>query len=279
MVVQVSKSITLIPAETGKLLAWASSRESASNSLLEATQALARKLGAHYRRDGLTEIGFWVPGLIADALHEREIYLEVFTPLENIDWRSDEQRVRFKRDCLHLEQQGEYIWGVVAGMKAGTKDKAGSFYWLRYVDRAGNLRTVRDLVPYSLPYGIFAPAELYDRASLQAKRADLEYFKQTAAKSKGGKIPRVASPSNILQLHIGTASPTGTIEGLTQLYQTIGEKIRQDIPLTETEKNYIGYEAIQLLPTEPTIEFRDEYTPESEFFSIVSTEDEDVVEI
>ena len=278
MVIAQSESVRLVPEETGKLLAWASGLESATNTFLEQAKALARKLGAHYRSDGLTEFGFWVPRLIGDVLHEREIYLEVFTPLEAIDWRAKEQRVRFRRDSLHLEQQGEYFWGVVAGLQAGNKEQAGSFYWLRYSDLNGKLQTIRDIVPYSLPYGIFAPAELYDVASLQANRADLDYLRRTSA-TKGKKIPRVDAPCNILQLHIGTASAEGTLEGLTRIYETIGQKIRQNLPLSAAEQNYVGYDAIQLLPTEPTIEYRDQYTAESEFFAFVEEDEEEYGEV
>jgi hypothetical protein len=277
VLVEVSQEIELVQKETGKLLAWVSAIESSGNSYLEQAKAIVRKLGAHYRSDGLTEIGFWVPGLMGDALHEREIYLEVFTPLEPIDWCSQEQRIGFRRDRVNLEQQGEFIWGVVSGMTPGTKEQAGCFYWLRYVDRAEKLRAVRDLVPYSLPYGIFAPAELYDMDSLQKNRADLAYFK-APKKMKKGQTYRVEAPCNILQMHVGTASAEGTFEGLTRIYQTISQKILNDEPLTTAEQNYIGYDAIQLLPTEPTIEFRDEYTPESEFFSFVG-ENEDIIEI
>ena len=279
MKVEVDTSIRLIPEATGKLLAWALGLESSTNTYLEQTKALCRRLGAYYRPDGLTEIGFWVPGLIRDVLHEREIYLEVFTPLEPIDWQQKEQTIKFKRDRLYLEQQGEYIWGVVAGMQPGNRQQAGSFYWLRYIDRAEKLRTIRDLVPYSLPYGIFAPAELYDIDSLQASRADLDYFKRTSqSHNPKVKIPRVQNPINILQIHVGTASPEGTIQGLNRIYQSIAHKIKTKQPLTPGEQNYIGYEAIELLPTEPTIEYRDEYSPESEFFTFVGEED-DVVEI
>ena len=279
MKVEVDTSVRLVPEATGKLLAWASGLEGSSNTYLEQTKALARKLGAYYRPDGLTEIGFWVPGLIRDVLHEREIYLEIFTPLEPIDWQEKEQTVKFRRDRLNLEQQGEYIWGVVAGMRPGTREQAGSFYWLRYVDRGEKLRTIRDLVPHSLPYGIFAPAELYDIDSLQAKRADLAYFERTARSSDPQvKIPRIKDPKNILQIHVGTASAEGTIEGLNRIYQDIAVKIERGEELSPGEQNYIGYEAIELLPTEPTIEYRDEYSPESEFFAFIS-EDEDVVEI
>ena len=85
MIVEVDTSIRLVPEATGKLLAWASGLEGSTNTYLEQTKAIARKLGAYYRPDGLTEIGFWVPGLIRDVLHEREIYLEVFTPMQPID--------------------------------------------------------------------------------------------------------------------------------------------------------------------------------------------------
>ncbi len=279
MKVEVDTSIKLVPDATGKLLAWATSVESSTSTYLEQMKALARKLGAHYRPDGLTEIGFWVPGLIRDVLHEREIYLEVFTPIEPIDWRAKEQTVKFKCDRLHLEQQGEYIWGVVSGMQPGNREQAGSFYWLRYIDRAEKLRTIRDLVPYSLPYGIFAPAELYDMDSLQVSRGDLDYFRRTAISNDPQiKIPRVSDPRNILQIHVGTASPEGTIEGLTRIYREIAEKIESDRPLTPVEQNYVGYDAIQLLPTEPTIEFRDEYSPESEFFAFLG-QDDDIVEV
>ena len=281
MKVTVDTSIRLVPEATGKLLAWASGLEGSSNTYLEQTKALASRLGAYYRPDGLTEVGFWVPGLIRDVLHEREIYLEVFTPLEPIDWQEQEQAIKFKRDRLHLEQQGEFIWGVVAGMKPGNREQAGSFYWLRYIDRAEKLRTIRDLVPNSLPYGIFAPAELYDIDSLQANRADLDYLEQTAKSNDPlVKIPRVSDPKNILQVHVGTASPEGTIAGLTRIYQEIAEKIKAGESLTPSEQNYVGYDAIELLPTEPTIEYRDEYSPESEFFPFVKEdEDSDVVEI
>ena len=279
--VDTDTSIRLVPEATGKLLAWASGLEGSSNTYLEQTKALARKLGAYYRPDGLTEIGFWVPGLIRDVLHEREIYLEVFTPLEPIDWQEKEQTIKFKRDRLNLEQQGEYIWGVVAGMQPGNREQAGCFYWLRYRDRAEQLRTIRDLVPHSLPYGIFAPAELYDIDSLQANRADLAYFERTAKSNNPKiKIPRVSDPRNILQLHVGTASAEGTIAGLTRIYQDITQKLTRGEALTPSEQNYVGYDAIELLPTEPTIEYRDEYSPESEFFSLSGNDEgSDEVEV
>ena len=286
VVVKTNYSLSLVEAETQKLLDWAIAIEESNATYIEKAQAFARRLGAHYRADGLTEIGFWTPKLIAEVMQERDIYLEVLTPLEEIDWQAQEQILHFQRDTLLLKQQGEYFWGVVAGMRAGNKEQAGSFNWLRYIDQTDRLRAMRDLVPYSLPYGVFAPAELYDIDSLQIQRKDLEYFKRTGTNEQEN-IPRVGKPDNILQLreprnilqlHVGTATREGTLAGLTHLYQQIAEKIVMSQPLTPAEQNYVGYDAIQLLPIEPTIEFRDEYSPESEFFCFVDEEDE-IVEI
>ena len=265
-----SSSITLVEKETQILLDWAAALTDSDETYFEKAQQFARKLGAHYRSDGLTEIGFWAPELAGEVIQsQRAIYLEVFTPLQPIDFRIAEQTIPFRCDRLSLLQQGEYIWGVVAGMTAGTREQAGSFYWLRYLDPQGVLHIIRDVVAYSLPYGVFAPAELYDIDRLQQQRADLDYFQQTGAAPAADDIPRVAAPLSLLQLHINTASKDGTLEGLTQLYQHISDKLAHGEPLTPAETHYIGYDGVQLLPIEPTIEYRYEGDNSThEFFAL-----------
>ncbi|NEO87551.1 MAG: alpha-amylase [Spirulina sp. SIO3F2] len=276
------------PATT-QLVQWAQQIEQSSLTVFEKSQALAKRLGAHPRADGLVEIGFWTPQLLAQVMRKLEIYLEIFTPLEPIDLELTEQIVTFRRDRLNLVQQGEFHWGVVAGLTPGTREQLGSFYWLRYVDQNEQFQAIRDPLAYSLPYGIFAPAELYDIDRLQRERADLDYFRRTGASAipKNGssalakatsRIPRLRAPLNILQLHIGTASAAGTFAGLNETYQAIAAKLENNEPLTPAEENYLGYDAVQFLPTEPTIEYRDEYSPESEFFSFVA-EDGDTLTV
>ncbi|HHP7245606.1 MAG TPA: glucosylglycerol hydrolase [Elainellaceae cyanobacterium] len=264
-------SSALVEKETQALLEWVVTITDSDETYFSKAQQLARKLGAHYRPDGLTEIGFWTPELAGEVIQsERMIYLEVFTPIDPIDFRSSAQTLRFRCDRLSLPQQGEYIWGVISGMKAGTRDQAGSFYWLKYLDPQGHLHTIRDVVPYSLPYGVFAPAELYDIDRLQRERSDLDYFRRTGSPSDSDdEIPRRPTPVNLLQIHISTASKPGTLEGLTQLYQDISDKLASGRSLTPAEENYVGYDGIQLLPIEPTIEFRHETdNSEHEFFAI-----------
>jgi len=293
LVTTTQPSVQLVEEKTQNLLAWAATVERSKASYFEKAQILARKLGAHWLGDGLAQIGFWTPKLTSQVMRKLEIYLEVLTPLDAIDLRAERQVVRFRRERLNLRQQGEYHWGIVEGMEPGNRDRVGSFYWLRYVDQADQIQAIRDPLAYSIPYGVFGPAELYDMERLQTSRADLEYFARRGtsrhptldnsdddipALPNPRLIPRVRPPKNILQLHVGTATAEGTLEGLTRLYSRISDKLAQNIPLTPMEENYVGYGAVQLLPIEPPIEFRDEYSPESEFFAFVS-EDGETLEI
>ncbi|MGB7274533.1 MAG: glucosylglycerol hydrolase [Geitlerinemataceae cyanobacterium] len=281
----------LIEDATQELVDWAAEIERSSASIFEKAQHIATRLGAHYRAtDGLTEIGFWVPELMAQVMRKHEIYFEVLTPLDDIDPRAAKQTVRFGRARLNLVQHGQYLWGVISEMQPGSRDRLGSFYWIRYIDQQGKLQAIRDAVAYSVPYGVFAPAELYDMEHLQQNRADLDYFTRTSAFDIPPifnarsvpidtlPIPRVSAPRNILQLHVGTATEEGTLEGLTRLYQSISDKLATGVALTPAETNYVGYDAVQLLPTEPTIEFRTEYTFDSEFF-VCTAEAGDVLTI
>ena len=270
MVTNTKKLVYLVEEETKKFITEIAEVEKNQDlTIFEKNQLIAIRLGAHYRSDSLTEIGFWSPQLMREVLHPKEIYLEIFTPTEEINWRQPLQQINFRRDCVYLKRRGKFFWGVIDGMQAGTKEKSGSFYWLRYITPSGEVEFIRDVMAYSLPYGIFAPAELYDMASLQQERKDLDYFQSTGT-TEDNHIPRVGAPKHILQLHVGTASKEGTFEGLTRIYRDLAEKIRQSKPLSAVEKNYIGYDAIQLLPVEPTIEYRKDFSNDSTMFDIVT---------
>ncbi|WP_317135053.1 glucosylglycerol hydrolase [Leptolyngbya sp. BL0902] len=260
--------------ETQKLMEWADAVAESEDTIFHQGQAYARRLGAHYRADGLTEFGFWTPELAAEVIQsERTLELEILTPLQPIDFRADQQTVDFRRERLPVMQQGEYVWAVVAGLTPGTRDQAGCFYWLRYVDPEGREHPIRDPLAYSLPYGVFAPAELYDMDRIQRERADLAYLQQTSLQSSDAEeeaIPRLPPPTNILQIHVKTASPEGSVEGLTRIYRTLSDKLAAGEALTPAEMAYVGYEAVQLLPVEPTIEYRREDTNlDHEFFAVV----------
>ncbi|MEL7353364.1 MAG: glucosylglycerol hydrolase [Cyanobacteria bacterium J06560_5] len=270
--------VELQTAETEALMAWAVKTASSKRTYFEIGQKLATRLGAHPVADGLTEIGFWVPELANQLVaSDRAIYLEIFTPVESVDFKASQQEVSFRYECVAMPLQGEFVWGVVSGMQMGSRDRLGSLYWLRYRDlNDGLLYTARDIAPYSLPYGVFAPAELYDIGALQQNRGDLDYLRtraeaQPVTPAETGEepaLPREPAPSNILQIHIPTASAEGTLAGLGNIYRQIASKLNHDEPLTAAEQHYVGYDAIQFLPTEPTIEHRAEDSSR-DFFTIV----------
>ncbi|NER81786.1 MAG: alpha-amylase [Leptolyngbya sp. SIO1D8] len=261
-------TIALVEDATQAFLDWAITLLSSIDTPFQLAKILATRLGAHYRSDGLTEIAFWVPEVETDiessgecykAAHHHQIkqaervYLACFTPLQPIDFRASQQVITFQQDRLPLLNYKNFFCGVFSGMHAGTKTQAGTFYWLQYIDDQGNLQTIGDSLAYSLPYGIFAPAELYDINRLQQQRSDLSYF--SPAQHTDLAVTKVRPPRNILQLHVSTASPEGTLEGLNHIYQQIAYKQQAQIPLTPAEENYIGYDAVQLLPIEPVVEY------------------------
>ena len=272
MIATVPKHIQLVEDETQSLLMWAEGIQRSEATFFEKAQKIARRLGAHYRADRLTEVGFWTPDLTGDIIQsEDRIVLEVYIPQQGINFRAAEQTITFDKVQVPLVKQGEFVWGVIEGMRPGRRDRAGYFYWLRYTDQDGRVHIIRDPLAYSLPYGIFAPAELYDMRLLQRQRADRSYFRRTGSSYSDSEIPRLEAPTNILQLHVKTASTQGTFEGLTAIYQTISDKLANGEELTPQEAVYAGYDAIQLLPVVPTIEYRREDTSgDYEFFAILS---------
>ncbi len=281
MIATAQKRIQLVEDETQSLLIWAESIQRSEATFFEKAQKIARRLGAHYRADRLTEVGFWTPDLTGDIIQsEDRIVLEIFTPTADIDFRLAEQTVTFERSQIPLVKQGEFVWGVIEGMRPGRRDRSGSFYWLRYIDQDNHVHIIRDPLAYSMPYGIFAPAELYDMRRLQRHRADRDYFQRTGSSYTDTDVHRLNAPTNILQIHVNTASPQGTLEGLTEIYQRISDKLAADEELTPAEAVYAGYGAIQLLPVEPTIEYRREDShSDYAFFALLADQTEHGVPI
>ncbi|MGD1992831.1 MAG: glucosylglycerol hydrolase [Anaerolineae bacterium] len=248
------RTCCFIEDATYELIDWVKAVQSAADSPFEAARRIVCRLGAHYH-DGRTEIGFWVPELLEQDVRSEWIHLEILTPLEPIDFQAPQQTIRFQRDLIQLVQQGEYVWAVLEGLRAGTRETVGAFYWVKYQDAQGAWHTIPDPLALSVPFGAFAPAELYDMARLEQERTDRDHFARLNTQPDPDGVPRIEPPVNILQVHPSTASAEGTLAGLTRIYKTIAAKIRADEPLTPAEQNYAGYDAIQLMPTEPTVQY------------------------
>ncbi len=250
--------IRLVEAETDRLVAWAVATLTAPGSTFQRRRAVARRLGAHVNPEtGLAEFGFWAPELSIRNVPPTDVHLEVLTPLEDVDLAQARQSVVVRRERVPLRKQDDrdYWWAAVDGLVAGTRERLGSLYHVVYRNLDGSERIIRDLLPYSLPYGAFAPAELYDIDRLDRERGDREHFTRGERAADG--VLEVGPPSSILELHIPTATTGGTVADLARAFERLGSKVAAGEPLSPAEELLAGYEAIQPLPVDPTIELRE----------------------
>ena len=244
-----------LQGKSEQLVAWVQNVVAEATSEHEAAQQIVRKLGVIVQADGTVQVGFWIPHLIERNIGN--VFLEILRAQSEIDFSAEPattQTIPLQRTRLPLTISGDYAWGVYDGLIAGTRTQAGDFYWLAYQDANSQWQHVHDHLANSLPFGAFAPAELYDMAQMHSERADLDYFTQLQGEIESDGILRLDGPVNMLQIHPTTSSAEGTLAGLTRIYSDIAHKIEAERPLTPAEQNYIGYDAIQLMPIEPTIE-------------------------
>ena len=195
-----------------------------------AARLRARRLGATVVADdagGVVEFGFW-----AQDLHARQV---------------PDERLR-----LPLRRDGAFLWSAVRGLPVGSRERLGALYWLAFADEHGTWSTRPDPLGASYPFAAFAPAEVYDVAALHSGRADTEFFRRFA---DGHAAPRrFQQPTNVLQLHVATATAGGTIASLTRTLLRVAAKRAAGEALTPFERCLSEYDAIQPLPLEPTIE-------------------------
>ena len=258
-----------VPATDDRLDWHASLDAEGGIDAFETAQRLARKLGAHPREDGRVAVGFWTPAIVAAGVPESDVFLEIFTPADDVDPATESALATFERHRVPLRRRGEYHWGVIEGMQVGTRERLGSLYQLVYrtngrevSGREDSLNrdgwgVVPDPLADSVPFGVYAPAECYDMDRLDSERADREYFEtlgtddERVSTSEHEGLPRVDPAVSMLEIHPGTATESGSLAGLARRYREIGRKQRAGEELTPAERNFVGYDAIQLMPVEP----------------------------
>jgi len=218
-----------------------------AENALDAERQIARRLGGRIE-NGTAMFGFWTPELLDLRVPSGDIFLEVLRPLDPIDLTRAHQEIRFDRAYIPVIRQEDHCFSAVTGMRAGSRDEIGDFYALAWRDAEDNWHRILDPLAMSLPFGAMAPAELYDVAAMQAARGDAAYFDSFT----GSEPHKVGPPTNILQIHVPTATAGGTLASLTRYYQRLAERVSRDLPLESADQLFLGYDAVQLLPVEPT---------------------------
>ena len=270
----------VLPDRTAALVDRSRADREAADDRFDAAKSIAERLGAHpIRPEGAhpatdppegVAFGFWTPDLVDAGVPVDDVRLELFTPVEGgesedgagggapIDpGRDDLREAAFRVDRLPVERDGEFHWVAVEGIPVGTRERLGALYQLAYRTPGGGWETVRDPLAYSVPFGAFAPAEAYDWPRLDATRPDGDHFAslgtddEALPTTEDDGLPRVDPATSMLEIHPGTSTESGSLAALAERYETIGEKLRHDEPLAPHERNYAGYDAIQLMPVEP----------------------------
>ncbi len=234
------------------LCEWAR-RQRVDKSPFEAARVIAGRLGGQVAADGTAAFGFWLPEVRERGIHPKCVFLEVFEPPGEVDFRLPMQELSFRRYLLPLADDEDYYWVAVSGLTAGTREQVGALYWVRCQDNEGNWWTRPDYLPWSSPFGAFAPAELYDRVRLNRERADLDYFRGLPRDADG--MAWIEPSVNLLEIHPTTACAETSLAGLTRIFAGIACKLNEGEPLTPFEQCYAGYDGVQLMPIEPTVTF------------------------
>ncbi|QPH54891.1 glucosylglycerol hydrolase [Pontivivens ytuae] len=210
-------------------------------------EVLARRMGAHLN-ERLCEAIFWTPELLEARVPEGDVYLEVLTPREPLDLQTARQSVTFDIERVPMARVDAFSLVAADGLTAGTREQIGSFYRLAYRGADAEWYHILDPMAWSLPFGAFTPAEFYDVEALFADRADADYWRQFA----GDAPHKFGPPVSIQQIHVPTATAGGTLAALTALYERLAERVRRGVELEPAERLFAGYDAVQLLPVEPT---------------------------
>ncbi|WP_108482675.1 glucosylglycerol hydrolase [Oceaniglobus ichthyenteri] len=216
-------------------------------TIFDAEQEIARDMGATLDGD-VARFSFWTPELLENRIPEGDVFLELLSPQAPLDLTLAHQDVRFDRVLVPTVRHETRTFAAVRGAIAGTRDRVGDFYALIWRDVEGNWHRIYDPLAMSLPFGAFAPAELYDVAAMQAGRGDAAYF----AAVKGAVPHKFGPPVNILQIHVPTATAGGTLASLTRYYKRLSDRVAEGLPLEPSDELFVGYDAVQLLPVEPT---------------------------
>ena len=234
-------------AATLELVDWIDTAWRGADSVFHAAQEVVLKLGAH-RRGELCEIVFWAPELLENRVPDGEIFIEVLDAGPELNLQRLRHTVEFHRTLIPVSRVDAWCMAAITGMRPGCREQVGSFYALTWRDAEGEWHRIYDVLATSVPFGVFAPAEYYDVEAMQAARADLDYYTGLPA----DEVYKFGPVTNILQVHVPTATAGCSLASLARHIETLAWKVEEGRVLEPADRIFLGYDAVQLLPVEPT---------------------------
>lgn len=210
---------------------------------------IARHLGVSI--DGRSaQFFFWNP----EFKEASTLELEIFIPSKHLKFDKPEQHASILYRSFPLITQGEFAVAALDNIPVGDKDSLGSLYQVKITYENGSSIIVRDPMAASMPYGIYAPSEVYDIESTLSNRKDKQYFLNLSKHLSSKNDLRLPPSTNLLEIHTQTATKDGTLKSLSQRYHQIASKLKNNNDLTPDEKNLTGFDAVELMPIDPVIE-------------------------
>lgn len=210
---------------------------------------LAERMGAVV--DGSsTRFLIWHPEITRGI----RVLLHLYVPDPNLVYDKPDQHCSTIYYCFDMESVGELAAIVIDHLVAGDKDQFGTFYEFEILLEDGKSRIVRDPMAWSMPYGIHAPAEVYNIRKVLASRKDQEYFEKQISTAVTDEENRFSASTNLLELHIGTATKEGTLASLTRRYNQIATALQENRQLQPEEQNLLGFDAVELMPIAPVVQ-------------------------
>lgn len=234
-------------AATTALRDWLDTTLRQPETTFDVQRRVAPRVGAHLR-EGVAEFVFWTPELLEKRVPAGDVFLECLDPVTPPDLSFAHQTLTFHSTRIPMERVDEFSTVAIDGLRAGSRKQIGTFYRLTWRDATGAWHHILDPMAWSVPFGAFAPAELYDVEAMFAARGDAEYWAAQATDD----VVKLGPPVSIQQIHVPTATAGGTLASLTALYERVAEKVTAGVELEPAEKLFAGYDAVQLLPVEPT---------------------------
>ena len=234
-------------AATARMAEWIAETLKSGRTNYDAARTIARRLGAQ-RRGAHCEALFWAPELQERRIPEGDIFVEALDLDGEMTLGRARQTLAFRRTLIPVARVDAWVMAAIDGMTPGTRDRIGTFYALAWRDSENRWSRILDPLAASLPFGAFAPAEYYDVAAMHADRADRAYYEALPADA----VHKFGPATNILQVHVPTATASMSLAGLNRQYQALAERVRTGAELEPSERIFLGYDAIQLLPVEPT---------------------------
>lgn len=238
---------TLDEAATQQFSDWVESHWLHSETVFQAAKLIARRLGAIKNGD-VCDVLFWAPDLLEQRVPDGEIFIEVLDGGPALNLQRLRQEVEFKRSLIPVTRVDAWCMASIRGMRAGNRECVGSFYSLVWRNAEGEWRRICDPLAASVPFGVFAPAEYYDVEFMFANRSDAEYYQQLPQDD----VYKFGPVSNILQVHVPTATAGMSLASFARHIEHLATKTKEGREPEPADRIFLGYEAVQLLPVEPT---------------------------